>query len=144
MHALLDRVLQRRSPVGPTPLIEGTGHQFKRERDPGISNRPLAGSVFKGRFAAAVLIDLLHRPIGQARGQKIILILDGIPFTPQRSFATATHDQISPEFRPAKAPSSTRPSCSTRVQGPTRSAAVPRPQQLIGVLLWLRHTQQGP
>ena len=68
------------SPVGQTPVIEGTGQRFGTNVISAISNKGhLSFRVFKEKFVAAVFIDFLSRLIRQSKGQKIILILDGHP-----------------------------------------------------------------
>jgi hypothetical protein len=73
------------SPVGQTPVIEGTGQRFGTNVISAISNKGhLSFRVFKEKFVAAVFIDFLHRLTRQSRGQKIILILEGTPCTAQK------------------------------------------------------------
>ena len=68
------------SPVGQTPVIEGTGQRFGANVISAISNKGhLSFRVFKEKFVAAVFIDFLGRLVRQSEGQKIILILDGHP-----------------------------------------------------------------
>jgi transposase len=92
------------SPVGQTPVIEGTGQRFGANVISAISNKGhLQFRVFKEKFAAAVLIDFLHRLIRQARGQKVILILDGHPVHRSknvRRWVAAHADQIELQFLP--------------------------------------------
>jgi transposase len=96
------------SPVGQTPVIEGTGQRFGANVVSVISNKGhLQFMVFKQRFIAAVLIEFLTRLVRQAKGQKIILILDGHPVhraAKVRSWIEAHADQIELEFLPGYSP----------------------------------------
>jgi transposase len=68
------------SPVGQTPIVEGTGQRFGTNVVSAISNQgQMQFMVFKQRFIAKVFIEFLSRLVRQAAGQKVILILDGHP-----------------------------------------------------------------
>lgn len=68
------------SPVGQTPVVKGTGQRFKTNMIAAISNTgTLRFRVFQERFTAKVFIDFMARLIRDAKGRKIILIVDGHP-----------------------------------------------------------------
>jgi transposase len=96
------------SPVGRTPVIEGTGQRFGANVISAISNKGhLSFRVFKEKFVAAVLIDFLHRLIRQSKGQKIVLILDGHPVHRSRKvklWVQSHAEQIELQFLPGYAP----------------------------------------
>jgi len=96
------------SPVGETPVIEGTGQRFGANVISAISNKGhLSFRVFKEKFVAAVFIDFLHRLIRQSKGQKIILILDGHPVHRSKKvkdWVQAHAEQIELQFLPGYAP----------------------------------------
>jgi transposase len=63
--------------------------------------------VFKQRFIAAVFVEFLTRLVRQAKGQKIILILDGHPVHRSarvRRWVEAHADQIELQFLPGYSP----------------------------------------
>jgi transposase len=96
------------SPVGKTPVIEGSGQRFGANVISAISNKGhLQFRVFKEKFAAAVMIDFLARLIRQSKGQKIILILDGHPVDRARKvrqWVQQRSDQIELQFPPGYSP----------------------------------------
>ncbi len=96
------------SPVGKTPVIEGTGQRFGANVISVISNKGhLSFRVFKEKFVAGVFIDFLNRLIRQSKGQKIILILDGHPVHRAKKvkrWVEAHADQIELQFLPGYAP----------------------------------------
>src|SRR5664280_931972 len=96
------------SPVGKTPVIEGTGQRFGANVISVISNKGhLSFRVFKEKFVAAVFIDFLHRLIRQSKGQRIILILDGHPVHRSKKvklWIQAHAEQIELQFLPGYAP----------------------------------------
>jgi len=96
------------SPVGQTPVVEGTGQRFGANVVSVISNKGhLQFMVFKQRFIAAVFIEFLTRLLRQAKGQKIILILDGHPVHRSarvRRWVEAHAKQIELEFLPGYSP----------------------------------------
>jgi transposase len=96
------------SPVGGTPVIEGTGQRFGANVISVISNKGhLQFRVFKERFVAEVFIDFLSRLVHQSRGQKVILILDGHPVHRSRKvceWVQAHADQIELQFLPGYSP----------------------------------------
>jgi transposase len=96
------------SPVGQTPVIEGTGQRFGANVVSAISNKGhLQFMVFKQRFVAAVFIEFLTRLVRQAGGQKVILILDGHPVhrsAKARRWVETHAEQIELEFLPGYSP----------------------------------------
>lgn len=96
------------SPRGQTPMIEGTGQRFGTNVISAISNKGhLQFRVFRQRFSTPVFIDFLKRLVGQADGQKVILILDGHPVhrpKKARAWVQAHADQIELQFLPGYSP----------------------------------------
>jgi transposase len=96
------------SPLGKTPVIEGTGQRFGANVISAISNKGhLAFRVSKEKFVAAVFIDFLSRLTRQSKGQKIILILDGHPVHRSKKvkqWVQAHAEQIELQFLPGYAP----------------------------------------
>jgi transposase len=96
------------SPVGQTPVIEGTGQRFATNVISAISNKGhLSLRVFKEKFVASVFIDFLSRLTRQSKGQKIILILDGHPVHRSKKvkqWVEAHAEQIELQFLPGYAP----------------------------------------
>jgi len=96
------------SPVGQTPLVQGSGQRFGANVISAISNKGrLQFRVFEQRFTAAVFIDFLARLARQADGQKIILILDGHPVHRAknvRDWVAAHAAQIELQFLPGYSP----------------------------------------
>jgi transposase len=96
------------SPVGQTPVVEGTGQRFGANVVSAISNKGrLQFVVFEQRFVAAVFIEFLARLVRNAGGQKTILILDGHPVhraAKVRRWAEARADEIELVFLPGHSP----------------------------------------
>ena len=68
------------APDGKTPVTEGTGTRFKANMIAAISNTgTLRFRVFDERFTGPVFLDFLKRLVKDAKGRKIMLILDGHP-----------------------------------------------------------------
>ena len=68
------------APVGQTPVTRGTGQRFKANMIAAISNTgTLRFRVFKERFTGPLFLDFLKRLVKDAKGRKIMLILDGHP-----------------------------------------------------------------
>ena len=96
------------SPVGQTPIVEGTGQRFGANVISAISNKGhLQFGVFKRRFTAPVFIDFLGRLVRQADGRKVILILDGHPVhraKKVRQWVEKHAGQIELQFLPGYSP----------------------------------------
>src|SRR5664280_155472 len=96
------------SPVGETPVIEGTGQRFGANVISAISNKGhLSFRVSKEQFVAKVFIDFLHRLIRQSKGQRIIVILDGHPVHRSKKvklWVQSHAEQIELQFLPGYAP----------------------------------------
>src|SRR3954470_9510544 len=68
------------APVGQTPVTKGTGKRFKANMIAAISNTgTLRFRVFDERFTGPLFLDFLKRLVKDAKGRKIMLILDGHP-----------------------------------------------------------------
>ena len=68
------------APVGQTPVTKGTGKRFRANMIAAISNTgTLRFRVFDQRFTGPVFLDFLKRLVRDAKGRKIMLILDGHP-----------------------------------------------------------------
>ncbi len=68
------------SPVGQTPVVKGTGKRFKTNMIAVVSNTgTLRFRVFQERFTGPVFLDFIKRLVKDAKGRKIVLIIDGHP-----------------------------------------------------------------
>ena len=68
------------APVGQTPVTQGTGKRFKANLIAAISNTgTLRFRVFDEKFTGPVFLDFLKRLVKDAKGRKIMLIIDGHP-----------------------------------------------------------------
>jgi transposase len=68
------------APVGQTPVTKGTGKRFKANMIAAISNTgTLRFRVFEERFTGPVFLEFLKRLVKDAKGRKLMLILDGHP-----------------------------------------------------------------
>ena len=68
------------APVGQTPVTKGTGKRFKANLIAAISNTgTLRFRVFDEKFTGPVFLDFLKRLVKDAKGRKIMLIIDGHP-----------------------------------------------------------------
>jgi transposase len=68
------------SPVGQTPVVKGTGKRFKTNMIAVVSNTgTLRFRVFQERFTGPVFLDFIKRLVKDAKGKKIVLIVDGHP-----------------------------------------------------------------
>jgi hypothetical protein len=66
--------------VGQTPVTKATGKRFKTNMIAAVSNTgTLRFRVFDERFTGPVFLDFLKRLVKDAKGHKIILIVDGHP-----------------------------------------------------------------
>ena len=139
------------SPVGKTPIIEGTGQRFGANVISAISNKGhLQFRVFKARFTTPVFIDFLHRLIRQANGQKIILVLDGHPVhraKKVKQWVAAHADQLELQFLPGYSPE-LNPTELLNQDVKTNALGRRRPHtqdELIGdTRSYLRSTQRRP
>jgi transposase len=68
------------APIGQTPVTHGTGKRFKANMIAAVSNTgTLRFRVFEERFTGPVFLDFIKRLVKDAKGRKIILIVDGHP-----------------------------------------------------------------
>ena len=68
------------SPVGQTPVVKGTGKRFKTNMIAALSNTgTLRFRVFQERFTGPVFLDFIKRLSRDAKGRKLVLIVDGHP-----------------------------------------------------------------
>jgi transposase len=68
------------APVGQTPVTKGTGKRFRANMIAAISNTgTLRFRVFDERFTGPIFLDFLKRLVNDAKGRKVMLILDGHP-----------------------------------------------------------------
>jgi transposase len=139
------------SPVGRTPVVEGTGQRFGANVISAISNKGrLQFRVFRQRFTTPVFIDFLARLVRQAGGQKIILILDGHPVhraKKVRAWVHAHAEQIELQFLPGYSPE-LNPTELLNQDVKTNALGRRRPtsqDELIGdTRSYLRSTQRRP
>lgn len=139
------------SPVGRTPIVEGTGQRFGANVISAISNKGrLQFRVFKQRFTTPIFIDFLARLVRQTDGQKVILILDGHPVhraKKVRAWVAAHADQIELEFLPGYSPE-LNPTELLNQDVKTNAVGRRRPKsqdELIGdTRTYLRSTQRRP
>jgi len=139
------------SPVGRTPVIEGTRQRFGANVISVISNKGhLSFRVFKEKFVAKVFIDFLHRLIRQSKGQKIILILDGHPVHRSKKvkqWVESHAEQIELQFLPGYAPE-LNPTELLNQDVKTNALGRRRPhtqnELITGTRSYLRCTQRKP
>ena len=68
------------APIGQTPVTKGTGKRFKANLIAAISNTgTLRFRVFDERFSGPIFLDFLRRLVKDAKGRKLMVILDGHP-----------------------------------------------------------------
>jgi len=68
------------APVGQTPVTKGTGKRFKANMIAAVSNTgTLRFRVFDERFTGPLFLDFLKRLVKDAKGRKLMLIVDGHP-----------------------------------------------------------------
>ena len=68
------------APVGQTPVRNGTGQRFRANMIAAISNTgTLRFRVFDQKFTGPVFLDFLKRLVRDAKGRKIMLIIDRHP-----------------------------------------------------------------
>jgi transposase len=102
------------APAGKTPVSKGTGKRFKANMIAAVSNTgTLRFRIFEERFTGPVFLDFLKRLVRDAKGRKIMLVLDGHPAHRARvvrEWAAANSELIelcylpgySPELNPAE------------------------------------------
>jgi len=68
------------APVGQTPITKATGERFRANMIAAISNTgTLRFRDFEETFTGPVFLDFLKRLVRDAKGRKIMLIIDGHP-----------------------------------------------------------------
>jgi transposase len=96
------------APVGQTPVTRGTGKRFKANMIAAISNTgTLRFRVFDERFTGPLFLDFLKRLVKDAKGRKLMLIVDGHPAHRAkvvRDWAAAHPDLIELHFLPGYSP----------------------------------------
>jgi transposase len=96
------------APIGQTPITKGTGKRFKTNMIAAVSNTgTLRFRVFDERFTGPVFLDFLRRLIKDAKGRKVVLIVDGHPAHRARivrDFIAANPTLIELHFLPGYAP----------------------------------------
>lgn len=96
------------APAGQTPVTKGTGKRFKANMIAAISNTgTLRFRVFEEKFTGPVFLDFLKRLVRDAKGRKIMLILDGHPAHHARivrDWAAANPELIELHFLPGYSP----------------------------------------
>jgi transposase len=96
------------APVGRTPVTKGTGKRFRANMIAAVSNTgTLRFRVFDERFTGPVFLDFLKRLVKDARGRKVMLIVDGHPAHRARlvrNWVTANPELIELHFLPGYAP----------------------------------------
>jgi transposase len=96
------------APTGQTPVSGGTGKRFKANMIAAISNTgTLRFRVFDERFTGPVFLDFLKRLVRDAKGRKIMLILDGHPAHRARvvrDWVAANAELIELHFLPGYSP----------------------------------------
>lgn len=102
------------APIGQTPITKGTGQRFKANMIAAISNTgTLRFRVFKERFTGPLFLNFLKGLSKDAKGRKIMLIVDGHPahrarlvrdWVAERSALIELHflPGYSPELNPAE------------------------------------------
>jgi transposase len=96
------------APVGQTPVTRGTGKRFKANMIAAISNTgTLRFRVFDQKFTGPVFLDFLKRLVKDAKGRKVMLILDGHPAHRARlvrDWVAAHPESIELHFLPGYSP----------------------------------------
>lgn len=96
------------APVGKTPVTKGTGKRFRANMIAAISNTgTLRFRVFDQKFTGPVFLDFLKRLVRDAKGRKIMLILDAHPAHRARivkDWVAANPDLIELHFLPGYSP----------------------------------------
>jgi transposase len=96
------------APVGQTPVTQGTGKRFRANMIAAISNTgTLRFRVFEERFTGPLFLDFLKRLVRDAKGRKLMLILDGHPAHRARivrDWVAANPELIELHFLPGYSP----------------------------------------
>ena len=96
------------APIGQTPVTEGTGKRFKANMIAAISNTGmLRFRVFDEKFTGPVFLDFLKRLVKDAKGRKLMLIIDGHPAHRARivrDWVAANPELIELHFLPGYSP----------------------------------------
>ncbi len=96
------------APVGQTPVTKGTGKRFKANMIAAISNTgTLRFRVFDEKFTGPLFLDFLKRLVRDAKGRKIMLIIDGHPAHRARivrDWVAANPELIELHFLPGYSP----------------------------------------
>jgi len=96
------------APVGQTPVTKGTGKRFKANMIAAISNTgTLRFRVFDEKFTGPLFLDFLKRLVKDAKGRKLMLIIDGHPAHRAkivRDYVAANPDLIELHFLPGYSP----------------------------------------
>lgn len=139
------------APVGQTPVTKGTGKRFKANMIAAISNTgTLRFRIFEQRFTGPVFLDFLKRLVRDAKGRKIMLILDGHPAHRARivnDWVTANPTLIELHFLPGYSPELNPAECLNQ-DVKTNALGKRRPRNLTelkdGVRSFLRSRQRQP
>jgi transposase len=96
------------APVGQTPVTRGTGKRFKANMIAAISNTgTLRFRVFDERFTGPLFLDFLKRLVKDAKGRKLLLIVDGHPAHRARivrDYVAANPELVELHFLPGYSP----------------------------------------
>src|SRR3954470_16348056 len=96
------------APKGQTPVTKGTGQRFGANLIAAISNTgTLRFRVFDEKFTGSVFLDFLKRLVKDAKGRKVVLILDGHPAHRARivrDYVAAHPDLVELHFLPGYSP----------------------------------------
>jgi transposase len=96
------------APIGQTPVTRGTGKRFRANMIAAISNTgTLRFRVFDEKFTGPLFLDFLKRLVRDAKGRKIMLIIDGHPAHRARivrDYVAANRDLIELHFLPGYSP----------------------------------------
>ena len=139
------------APLGKTPVTKGTGKRFKANMIAAISNTgTLRFRVFDERFTGPVFLDFLKRLVKDAKGRKIMLILDGHPAHRARivrDYVAANPTLIELHFLPGYSPELNPAEClnqdvKTNALGKRRPLNIT--QLKADVRGFLRSTQRRP
>jgi len=96
------------APVGQTPVTQGTGKRFQANVIAAISNTgTLRLRVFEEKFTGPLFLDFLKRLVRDAKGRKLMLIIDGHPAHRARivrDWVAANPELIELHFLPGYSP----------------------------------------